>query len=109
MSWFRKNDEESAPALPSTPDVISSGGGRPSAAAEMIAENFRQYSKQLNSVTDTCWEKCIVKKGQADLTIGEISCNDRCVLKYLATTTKVAEVFQGLMQQGQGAPSGPPQ
>ena len=75
----------------------------------MIAENFRQYSKQLNAVTDICWEKCIVKKGQGELTIGELSCNDRCVLKYLATTTKVAETFQQLMQQGQGAPTGPPQ
>lgn len=104
MSWFSK--KEDAPALPPMVDSsLPSGPPRPSQAAENIAENFRQYSQQLNMISDMCWEKCVVKKAQTELTIGEISCDDRCVLKYLATTTKVAETFQALMQNGAGAPT----
>lgn len=37
------------------------------------------------SINETCWSKCMTKFAQPDLTIGELSCDDRCVLKYLAT------------------------
>lgn len=57
----------------------------------------------LFSISTVCWEKCVTKKNQPELSIGETACIDRCVLKYLATTTKVAEVFAVHMQQGQAA------
>ena len=62
----------------------------------------------LLSISTVCWEKCVTKKNQPELSIGETACIDRCVLKHLATSTKVAEVFAVHMQQGQAAQA-PPQ
>lgn len=108
MSWFKK--EEAAPALPtldaSLPGQGGAGGAPLSPQAALMMETFKEYAQQLNNVSDVCWEKCITKKSQTDLTIGEISCEDRCVLKYLATTTAVADTFQKqMMAQGVGAPA----
>lgn len=107
MSWFRKNDSSSAPPLPASAaapmaaPAAASGSGARSAAAQAIADNFTMYTDQLNTLSAVCWEKCITKKSQPDLSMGELSCDDRCVIKYLATTTKVADVFQNIMMQGQ--------
>jgi len=119
MSWFSKGSSNSsndaAPALPASlgSDALNMGPSPDqSAAVQMIRENFKAYTQQLNVVNQLCWEKCMSKKNQSELSIGELSCDDRCVLKFLATTTKVGEVFGSLMSaqaQQQQQQQQPPQ
>jgi hypothetical protein len=106
MSWFRKKEDDASPSLPTAAELSGGMGGAAGAspAVSAMTENFLTYTTQLNSVTALCWEKCAAKKSAGELTVGEMSCDDRCVLKYLATTTKVAELFQGLMMGGQQPP-----
>jgi len=40
-------------------------------------------------VVSACWEKCVPKPRDDQLTIGEMSCVDRCVAKYLETQSIV--------------------
>lgn len=37
----------------------------------------------LCSVVDACWAKCVPRPRDADLTLGEMTCIDRCVPKYI--------------------------
>ena len=34
-------------------------------------------------LVDVCYRKCVVKVKEEDLSVGEMSCCDRCVAKYL--------------------------
>lgn len=61
-------------------------------------------------MVDTCYEKCVLKvKSEPELNVGEMSCIDRCVSKYLEVHEKVGVQFQKLNQQAalaQGAGAG---
>jgi len=62
-----------------------------------------------NRMTTVCWEKCVAgnKFSDAELTVGELACIDRCVIKYMAAQTLIGKVlntnFQQQQGQGQGA------
>jgi mitochondrial import inner membrane translocase subunit TIM10 len=43
-----------------------------------------------------CYAKCVPKVGDADLAIGEMSCVDRCVPKYMEVHAMVADEFKKL-------------
>ncbi len=61
-----------------------------------------------------CFKKCVVTYTDAELTVGELSCVDRCVGKYMQAQEKVGYVLnnlekqmlaqQQLQQQQQGQP-----
>jgi hypothetical protein len=88
MSWFDKKKSDAAPL----PNLDNSGTGAASAApamspqVAMMRESFTQFAEQVNAVSDVCWTKCMTKKQQPELSVGESACVDRCVLKYLATS-----------------------
>ncbi len=50
-------------------------------------------------MSDTCFKKCVNRYKDADLSVGEMSCTDRCVGKYLQAWEKVAERVQRVEEQ----------
>ena len=53
------------------------------------------YTDLFNRLTAGCWAKCSSKKHkEPDLSLGEMSCADRCVAKYLEAQQKVGVILQ---------------
>jgi hypothetical protein len=57
-------------------------------------------------MTEQCFRKCVAKYSEADLSVGEATCVDRCVHKYMVAHGKVQEILakhaQAAAQQQQG-------
>ena len=55
-----------------------------------------QYTLDLfNKIASTCFEKCVSRKHkEPDLALGEMTCTDRCVSKYLESQQLVGIVLQ---------------
>lgn len=80
MSFFGGGGEQAAP----TPDPLFA------AQTEM-----EMYSTLFNKVAATCFEKCAARKHkEPDLQLGEMTCVDRCVSKYMEAQKKVGAVLQ---------------
>ena len=80
MNFFGK-DETPKPAGPD-----------PMFAAKTEME---MYTHLFNKMASTCFEKCASRKHKEDdLALGEMSCSDRCVSKYLEAQEKVGVVLQ---------------
>jgi len=69
-------------------------------AAKMEMEGV---TEMFNRMSDTCFDKCMGKAyKEGDLNVGEMSCTDRCVSKYMAAHKKIGEQLQ-LFQQAEQA------
>ena len=51
---------------------------------------------------ECCFKKCIHKAKDVDLHVGEMSCVDRCVGKYMAVHDKVGDVFKKMQAEMNG-------
>jgi mitochondrial import inner membrane translocase subunit TIM10 len=48
-----------------------------------------------NKIASSCFSKCASRKHkEPDLSLGEMTCTDRCVSKYLETQERVGAVLQ---------------
>jgi mitochondrial import inner membrane translocase subunit TIM10 len=84
-------------------------GPNPLTVAKIEAEIL---TDMFNRMTVVCNKKCIVSHHTVDLAIGEMSCIDRCVGKYLQAQEKVGGVlnqFESNMkaQEASGMATGP--
>ncbi|BAM39376.1 Tim10 [Theileria orientalis] len=63
------------------------------AVAELVG-----MADMLRRMRDSCWNKCISSVKNPQLDVGEISCTDRCVNKYLDIHTQVGFQLQKTSQ-----------
>mmetsp|Transcript_27197 Transcript_27197/g.58579 ORF Transcript_27197/g.58579 Transcript_27197/m.58579 type:complete len:85 (+) Transcript_27197:59-313(+) len=59
-----------------------------------------------NKMTEQCFRKCVAMYKEPDLSVGEATCVDRCVHKYMTVHGKVQEILgqQALQAQQQQMP-----
>lgn len=78
MNFFGKEEK------PAGPDPVEA------AKAEM-----EMYTDLFNKMSSSCFSKCASKKHhEEDLQLGEMSCVDRCVGKYMESQERIGLVFQ---------------
>mmetsp|Transcript_27993 Transcript_27993/g.59715 ORF Transcript_27993/g.59715 Transcript_27993/m.59715 type:complete len:102 (-) Transcript_27993:217-522(-) len=79
MNFFGQKEEK-----PAGPDPLFA------ATTEM-----EMYTHLFNKMASTCFDKCASRKHKEnDLALGEMSCSDRCVSKYLESHEKVGIMLQ---------------
>ena len=57
------------------------------------------YTDLFNKMGAVCFQKCINSMHDADLTVGEMSCTDRCVFKYMKSQEIVSAKMQAMNEQ----------
>eukprot|EP00565_Helicotheca_tamesis_P003119 CAMPEP_0185723654 /NCGR_PEP_ID=MMETSP1171-20130828/421_1 /TAXON_ID=374046 /ORGANISM="Helicotheca tamensis, Strain CCMP826" /LENGTH=103 /DNA_ID=CAMNT_0028391389 /DNA_START=107 /DNA_END=418 /DNA_ORIENTATION=+ len=56
---------------------------------------MEMYTDLFNKMASSCFQKCASKKHKdSDLALGEMSCTDRCVAKYLEAQEKIGVIIQ---------------
>lgn len=65
---------------------------------------MQAVTDSFGKMTETCYKKCFVGKsnlhnGDPELNVGELTCTDRCVGKYLEAQKKVGETMNNFQQQ----------
>jgi import inner membrane translocase subunit TIM10 len=61
---------------------------------------MEMYTDLFNKIADKCFSKCASRKHKdPDLSLGEMTCTDRCVAKYLESQQRVGEVLQQANEQ----------
>lgn len=55
--------------------------------AEVMTEMFHKMG-------DTCFRKCVVRHTDGELAVGEMTCIDRCVGKYLMAQERVGDTLK---------------
>jgi import inner membrane translocase subunit TIM10 len=71
----------------------------PQVAAALF--EMKTISDMYQKMSAACFKKCVVSLHEADLNVGEMSCTDRCVGKYLQAQEKVGRKFQEANEQQQ--------
>ena len=56
-----------------------------------------------NKMTEQCFRKCVAMYHEPELSVGEATCVDRCVHKYMTVHAKVQEILGQQAQQAQQA------
>lgn len=56
--------------------------------------------KTICRMSNQCWKKCVSRFHDPDLSIGEATCVDRCVEKYVQAQQKIGQRLQQAQQNG---------
>ena len=65
------------------------------------ARSRRPPARVTRRLTDQCFRKCVGMYKDPELAVGEATCVDRCVHKYMMVHAKVQEVLAQQTQQQQ--------
>lgn len=61
---------------------------------------MEMYTDLFNKIASSCFQKCASRKHkEADLSLGEMTCADRCVSKYLEGQQLIGAVLQKANEQ----------
>jgi import inner membrane translocase subunit TIM10 len=64
-------------------------------ALVLATTEMEMYTDLFNKMSAQCFEKCASRRHKdGELALGEMSCADRCVSKYLEVQTKVGALLQ---------------
>eukprot|EP00429_Kryptoperidinium_foliaceum_P006877 CAMPEP_0176023852 /NCGR_PEP_ID=MMETSP0120_2-20121206/11643_1 /TAXON_ID=160619 /ORGANISM="Kryptoperidinium foliaceum, Strain CCMP 1326" /LENGTH=88 /DNA_ID=CAMNT_0017357019 /DNA_START=45 /DNA_END=308 /DNA_ORIENTATION=+ len=56
---------------------------------------MEMYTDLFNKISSSCYHKCASRKHRdQDLSLGEMTCTDRCVAKYLDSQQLIGEVLR---------------
>mmetsp|Transcript_37523 Transcript_37523/g.99279 ORF Transcript_37523/g.99279 Transcript_37523/m.99279 type:complete len:93 (+) Transcript_37523:92-370(+) len=89
--------------------AMMGGEGPQVSQAELVVAEMKGMADCFARMTTACYGKCIPSVKEDKLSVGEMSCVDRCVSKYLDVHAKVGTELQGAMQAGaQQAQAAPP-
>jgi len=71
-------------------------GGSPEDQRALFAAKTEvdMYQDLFSKMGDLCFSKCVPKFKDADLSIGEMACADRCTAKYMEAQDKIGEVLR---------------
>mmetsp|Transcript_22371 Transcript_22371/g.33287 ORF Transcript_22371/g.33287 Transcript_22371/m.33287 type:complete len:103 (-) Transcript_22371:209-517(-) len=80
------------------------GGGqqKPAGPDPLFAATteMEMYTDLFNKISSVCFKKCAARKHKdEDLQLGEMSCVDRCVSKYLEAQERVGVILQKANEQ----------
>ena len=68
---------------------------QPNNEPQLAQTEMEMYTVLFNKLTSSCFTKCASRKHkEGDLQLGEMSCLDRCVSKYMEAQEKVGTVMQ---------------
>ena len=60
-----------------------------------FAKNDHFFQDLFNKIAASCFTKCASRRHKdAEISLGEMSCTDRCVSKYLESQQRVGQVLQ---------------
>ncbi|CAM9953512.1 unnamed protein product [Choristocarpus tenellus] len=80
MSFFGSKE----PEVPSGPTPM-----------DMAKQEMEMYSDLFAKMSNVCFKKCVLKMtGESDLSVGEMSCVDRCVGKYMEAQEQVGGILK---------------
>mmetsp|Transcript_58011 Transcript_58011/g.93923 ORF Transcript_58011/g.93923 Transcript_58011/m.93923 type:complete len:95 (+) Transcript_58011:92-376(+) len=86
-------------------NAMQQGQGPQVTPAEMLIAEMKGMADCFSRMTVSCYGKCIANVKEEKLQVGEMSCVDRCVGKYLDVHAKVGTELQGAVAGGgAGAP-----
>ena len=70
--------------------------------ADLIPLPFPLFQDLFNKIAASCFSKCASRRHRdPDLSLGEMSCADRCVSKYLESQQRIGAVLQQANEQQQ--------
>jgi uncharacterized ParB-like nuclease family protein len=69
---------------------------------------MQQISNMVAKMNSACFKKCIASVAEADLSVGEMACVDRCVGKFMLAAEKVGAKLQEAQQNNQAGAGGAP-
>jgi hypothetical protein len=89
------------------PIRVQQPASRSAAQALQLAPHSPQRLLKLTAcwsdgrMTEQCFKKCVAMFKEAELTVGEATCVDRCVHKYMVSHAKVQEILAKHAQAAQ--------